>query len=420
MVASAAEPAALPPTAEAQLNLRRAFTAAQAGLSSQAENLLTQSINDWESTKQPVEEIASLYKTRGGIRIEQGRLAGALEDLSQALRLMPISGEGADPSQRQRVYQLRARVHGALGNRRAQVDDLSSAIALLDKLDAIEATNPYVFSDRAQARSAIGEYAGAAEDAETAEMLFKETGDKIRRVIAAADGAIASYGAGEVQGAVDKMRYVFKTKRTLATNNPDDIALLQELSRKDAELHLAYAAHLYGREQRVVDASRQWESGCVRLETYVVDGKDRYQEERRLRELEAERAESAGKELRLRAESVKTPFVEIDDFRARLNGLDPKNPYVTQRAGQSYFWYKTSEGEVERRDAGNPLRDREEDIAIGLSCEAFTDPGWVARYRPEWPKSLSNQLKTFAAEVEQRKIPLPPKGSPPTRGEIEF
>ena len=59
-------------------------------------------------------------------------------------------------------------------------------------------------------------------------------------------------------------------------------------------------------------------------------------------------------------------------------------------------------------------------IAIGLSCTAFRDPSWVARYRPEWPSNLKARLKLFATEVDQPVIPLPPKGSPPTRGELEF
>ena len=62
------------------------------------------------------------------------------------------------------------------------------------------------------------------------------------------------------------MRRVFSLKRTLASTNPDDIALLQELSKKDAELHVAYSAHLYS-QGKLPEAARQWESGCVRLET---------------------------------------------------------------------------------------------------------------------------------------------------------
>ena len=49
-------------------------------------------------------------------------------------------------------------------------------------------------------------------------------------------------------------------------------------------------------------------------------------------------------------------FGAVEDLRARFNGLDPNSPFVTQRAGSQYIWYKTSEGEIERRDAGSPWR----------------------------------------------------------------
>ena len=93
---------------------------------------------------------------------------------------------------------------------------------------------------------------------------------------------------------------------------------------------------------------------------------------------------------------------------------------MTQRAGSKYIWYKTSEGEVERRDAGNPLRDRERDVEIGLSCGAFRSADWVSKYRPEWPPNLAAEMKQYAAEVAPPDVPVPPKGTPPTRGEVEF
>jgi tetratricopeptide (TPR) repeat protein len=316
-----------PPSAEAQARLRKAFTAAQAGFVS-AEAQLGSSIVEWEATHQPEQEVAALYKTRGGVRLQQGKLQGARDDLTAALRLMGAASDEPDVAEVQRTYQLRARVHAALGDTRAQADDLTAAIERLDRLDAIESTNPYLYAERARARMVLGEYAGAADDSETAEVLFNDIGDKIRRTIAGADGALASYGAGDIDSAIAKMRRVFKVKRTLATNNPDDIALLQELSKKDAELHIAYAAHLYAREGKVVEASRQWESGCVRLDTYIVDGKQRFEEEQKLQEREAAAADAAGKESTLRAASVDTPLNDIDNFRARLNGLDPKSPYV--------------------------------------------------------------------------------------------
>ena len=48
-----------------------------------------------------------------------------------------------------------------------------------------------------------------------------------------------------------------------------DIGLLQEVARRDAELHLAYAAHLLASGESAASAAEQWSSGCIRLEAYV-------------------------------------------------------------------------------------------------------------------------------------------------------
>ena len=81
---------AAPPSAEAQATLKKAFTAAQAGLSS-ADGLLSSSISTWTETGQPAEETAALFKTRGGLRYGEGRLPEARDDLSNALSLMLAS-----------------------------------------------------------------------------------------------------------------------------------------------------------------------------------------------------------------------------------------------------------------------------------------------------------------------------------------
>ena len=143
---------AAPPSAEAQATLRKGFSAAQEGLYANADNLFGASISEWEKTGQPAEELATLYMTRGGVRQEAGKLADARTDLSKALNLMQRAGSSSSPAEIQRTFQLRARVNAALGSRREQVDDLSAAIARLDELDAIEATNPYLYSERVSHR----------------------------------------------------------------------------------------------------------------------------------------------------------------------------------------------------------------------------------------------------------------------------
>ena len=106
--------------------------------------------------------------------------------MTKSLDLMKTAGGKTNVAEVQRTYQLRARVNEALGNRRELLDDLSSAISLLDEMDVIESTNPYLYAQRAKARMALGDFRGATDDAEVAEVQFKDTGDKIRRVLAVA------------------------------------------------------------------------------------------------------------------------------------------------------------------------------------------------------------------------------------------
>ena len=91
------------------------------------------------------------------------------------------------------------------------------------------------YAERSTARSRLGDYRGAADDAEAAAAEFGDIGDKLRRALSTADAALALYGAGDVPSSVDAMVSTFSKKgaRSPVTNNPDDIGLLQELSRRE-------------------------------------------------------------------------------------------------------------------------------------------------------------------------------------------
>ena len=405
---------AAPPTEEAQVNLKKGFNAAQLGLTS-ADALLSASIDEWERTNQPADETAAIYKTRGMVREQNQQLPAARADLTRALELLARpDAAAADPGEVQRTLALRAGVEANTGDFRAAAADLTEAIKRLAQLDAIEATNPFLYSKRAAALARVGEFAPAADDAEQAELEFKEIGDRIRTVLSAADGALSLYGVpGREEDAVAKTIQVFRSKGSPATNNPDDIALLQELSRKDAELHLAYAADLRARGEGA-RARTQWESGCIRLEAYRRDGVERLQQEAALRAKES----ALGPGAVLKAESVTTPQAKFtnSDFNARLLGLDPKSPYVTQRPNQNYFWYSTGEAQVERRDPGIQLATVDE----SLSCDAFRESAWVDANRPEWPPALRTKLAAYAVAEPRVDFVMPPKGSPPSKGELVF
>ena len=146
------------PSAEAQATLRRGFKASSEGSAALADTLLTQSIVEWKATKQAPDEIAAIYKQRGTVRQQQNRLAEAAADLTEALKLDEAPAATPDPAEVQRTYVLRARVNAALKLWAAAEADLTAAIDRLDSLDAIESTNPYLFSERGSARSRLGDF----------------------------------------------------------------------------------------------------------------------------------------------------------------------------------------------------------------------------------------------------------------------
>lgn len=143
------------------------------------------------------------------------------------------------------------------------------------------------------------------------------------------------------------------------------------------------------------------------------DGAARLRDERELRAREEAQADAGmrdglGRAPVLKAESVRGSASNTD-LNAILNGLDPQSPYVTQRPGQSYFWYKLGgETAVERRDAGNALAQIDE----SLSCAKFRDPAWVRANRPEWPEALTRKVEAYAAAVPQAPIVMPKRGGP--------
>jgi hypothetical protein len=69
----------------------------------------------------------------------------------------------------------------------------------------------------------------------------------------------------------------------------------------------------------------------------VRDGVERKAEEEALAAADAKRADESGKLEKARASTVAQQPLN-SDFSARLNGLDPQSPYVTQRPNTNYFW----------------------------------------------------------------------------------
>mgnify|MGYP006145400181 CR=1 FL=1 len=176
-----------------------------------------------------------------------------------------------------------------------------------------------------------------------------------------------------------------------------------------SSLVAADASHLYGTTGQVAEAQQQWEKGCVRLESFVRDALEREENELQLRDAESKQALASGKEV---AGTLKAASVATNPFNsaalARLNGMDPESPFVTQRPGTGYVWYKLDgEAGSARRNPGTQLAS----VDAGLSCARFRKEEWIRANRPEWPPNLVDNANKYAAGVAQGPVVIPPKGS---------
>ncbi|KAJ8604119.1 hypothetical protein CTAYLR_001790 [Chrysophaeum taylorii] len=375
------------PSPQAIELVQRALEAAGNDLRSrETEELLSASIDEWQRSSLPADELAGLLKLRSDALLSQGRPEAALRDLDQELALLNTD---ADPAERPRAYLSRARLRFARGEYDLALADGLASLADDDALTAIERQNPYTHELVAKSASFIGRYELAAEQFGEAERAHATVGDGLRAANAAADRALALCGAGDCER---ESRRVFLLKNRPTSNNPEDIPLLQELSRKDAELHLAFAARLHQSDRE--DAVAAWATGSLRLRAYVDDAK------RRL-------VDDDGADL----QDGVTLKQGARALAAIASGLDPQNPYVTRRAGQEFLWYEfngkagdvlpppTRDGDVaaRRRRIG---ADRANDPKLAvvdakLTSDNFGDLRWLQANRLDWSPSLREAAVDF-------------------------
>ena len=231
---------------------------------------LDKAITTWKKEKLPDDELAGLYRLRADARNRFGDSDKAEADLTEVVRLLRGPGAAAaDPAELPRALLFRARLEFARGAWASAREDAAAALALDENLENLEQKNPFTYELLGRAALRDGDFAAAAAAFADAEKAHDRVGDAIRARNAGADRALALLGAGDEAGSAETRR-IFAQKSNPRTNNPDDIPLLQELSRKDAELHLALAAKLASKGD-ALDASALWETGCVRLRTYVDD-----------------------------------------------------------------------------------------------------------------------------------------------------
>ena len=321
ILSATAVPAVAAEPSPAALQIVQQALESSSAQKSDAVSKLDKAINTWKSEKLPGDELAGLYRLRADARNRLGAPDKAEADLTEVVRLLRGPGAAAaDPAELPRALLFRARLAFARGAWASAREDAAAALALDDNLENLEQKNPFTYELLGRAALRDGDFKAAAASFGDAEKAHDRVGDAIRARNAGADRALALLGAGDEAGSAETRR-VFAQKSNPRTNNPDDIPLLQDLSRKDAELHLALAAKLASKG-KAVDASALWETGCVRLRTYVDDAT-----------------------ARIVADDAKTDNLSKDPAAAARGlaafsvGLDPKNPYVTQQTNTRYLWY---------------------------------------------------------------------------------
>ena len=193
---------------------------------------LDKAISTWKSEKLPDDELAGLYRLRADARNRLGAPDKAEADLSEVVRLLRGPGAAAaDPAELPRALLFRARLEFARSAWSAAREDAAAALALDDNLENLEQKNPFTYELLGRAALRDGDFAAAAAAFGSAEKAHDRVGDAIRARNAGADRALALLGAGDAAGSTETRR-IFAQKSNPRTNNPDDIPLLQELSRK--------------------------------------------------------------------------------------------------------------------------------------------------------------------------------------------
>jgi len=337
-----------------------------------ADAILTRSLALWQKSDQPPGEIATILKDRANAR--QASPQRALEDLDAALKLYAqMSADDQPLDEVVGAMFLRGQVQQRLSHLVAAEMDFSAALDLDD-------TNPFLWSARGDNRGLQGKWSGAAEDYLAAEKSFKLIGDKIRRTLSAADASIALYGSGDKTAAFLKMAQVGKQARSdVASNDPENIPRLQELARKEAELHLVRAGVSWG-EGKKTEAAEDWARGCIRLEGYTLDAVNR----------NTLRADKQDDEAR-RAMTGPNSKDKAEDALAGLLGMTPDSNYVKDRESDKPLWNQFVPGKATSFD---PKAAVPEHLDEFVGCRPFYDTAWVKANRV-WPSEIQVILLLF-------------------------
>jgi tetratricopeptide (TPR) repeat protein len=260
-----------------------------------SDKLLTQTIDRWEVTKQPADELAGLYRVRGDCRMLSAQASDAQKDFNVAVTLLqkdPVALEAADPAELPAALLGRARAQKSQKMTSAQAvsaaADYEKALKLTSReewdteqelLEDGASRNPYAAWEWGSALRTSGDYGKAALAHSLAAVSFDATGDKGRAVVSQLDAGIdlasmVTDGKSKDEAVSVLQKAIQQTKGVEAR----DVTLLQRVIAKESEGRMALAALLWNdssnsNNKQLAETNRG--EACIRLEQLQADAASR-------------------------------------------------------------------------------------------------------------------------------------------------
>ena len=249
------------PSLEAVAVAKRAFKAFDNRELPLADQLFTQTIDEWRRLDRGVEELTALIVARAGVRTDMTKFNDAKMDLDEAINLMEPTGEPLVPGGRARyreypdAFVQRGLAKEGLRDWSGALRDYDNAVRLWGG-SGQDGVNPFALSYRGRARSETGDYDGALADYREAANLFARVDKNDNQAAAArANEAVTLYGLGRRDEAV-------RIAKQVVTRTPGY-----------TDLHVLLAADAWDRGDKQ-KALSEWDFACEAITTGCKKYKD--------------------------------------------------------------------------------------------------------------------------------------------------
>ena len=179
----------------------------------EAEKEFTLGLQKWYDLNRPRDEIVSLLKARGNVRLDSKNFKDSIEDVNEALKLMSSDGEKEDGTGRYPEYVdsyvQRGLVYEGLGEWQNALNDYDKAIKLWGGGRG-ENINPFVLVFRGNVLGRLNKWSDAVIDYNAASSLFLQQKDIAGYSDARANEALALYQIGDIDNSVKAMNDVIR------------------------------------------------------------------------------------------------------------------------------------------------------------------------------------------------------------------